>query len=278
EDQPYAEDASPTTESLGYIADSDSMKEDTNEESIDYLDEPEDDDEDLKKDGEDDPEEDPSKEHEPEDEDTKEEEPFEGSDETKPFEEDETAVTPPPPGHRGARIPASLGHRAAMIRMRDDIPEEDMPLRRRFILTAPPPGYDVAESFVAAAAARPPRGHYDFTDTVEAGQGLIRSPGHDARTIARAADRAEDVSYVRALQASEHMMMTSIEEVNLRVNYQAQVRRDIRLEIDVVIGQRTAYETELHEVHQAYLSSKAWNKALYARLETLKTHMSRIEW
>ncbi|GJV33460.1 hypothetical protein Tco_1393860 [Tanacetum coccineum] len=80
------------------------------------------------------------------------------------------------------------------------------------------PTYDqapLAESS-AAAAARAPRGQlfYDFVDTVEAGQGLIRSPGHDARTIARAADRAKDVGYVRALQASEHRMMTSIEEVS----------------------------------------------------------------
>ncbi|GKD26071.1 hypothetical protein Tco_1232285, partial [Tanacetum coccineum] len=130
--------------------------------------------------------------------------------------------------HVAAHIPptstaydhAPLGYMATMIRMRDDIPEEDMPPQRRFILTAPPPGCDVAESS-DAAAARPPRGQYDFVDTVEAGQGLIRSPGHDARTIARAADRAEDVGYVRALQASKHRMMTSIEEVNLRVNYQA---------------------------------------------------------
>ncbi|GKE02221.1 putative reverse transcriptase domain-containing protein [Tanacetum coccineum] len=87
--------------------------------------------------------------------------------------------------------------------------------RRRFVLTAPPPGCDVVESS-AATAARPPRGQYDFVDIVEAGHGLIRSPGHDAQTIARAADRAEDVGYVRALQASEHRMMTSIEEINLR--------------------------------------------------------------
>nr|GEW44242.1 putative reverse transcriptase domain-containing protein [Tanacetum cinerariifolium] len=91
------------------------------------------------------------------------------------------------------------------------------------------------------------------------------SPGHDARTIARAAEKVEDVGYVRALQASEHRMMTSIEEVNLRFNHQVQVhrqesedfytqlhdaqadRRDIRLEIDVVRGQRTTYETELHK-------------------------------
>nr|GFD54837.1 hypothetical protein [Tanacetum cinerariifolium] len=96
----------------------------------------------------------------------------------EPFEEDETAVTPPPPRHRGARIsvrpltpmavstqtlvdalaagsslfllpptiPAydqtPLGHRTSMIRKRDDIPEEDMPPRRRFAFTAPPPGCD----------------------------------------------------------------------------------------------------------------------------------------
>ncbi|GJR33541.1 hypothetical protein Tco_1209225 [Tanacetum coccineum] len=339
EDQPYADDASPAAESPGYIADSDTMEEDTDEDSIDYPDEPGTDDEDPEEDDDEDPEEDPSEEHEPEDEDAKEDETFEDYDETEPFEENETTVTPPPPRSPQTRIPfsqtrlcrvqnnvrleppmsasmeariaehaaapipptnptydqAPLGHRAAMIRMRDDIPEEDMPPQRRFVLTAPPPGCDVAESFVAAAA-RAPRGQYDFINVVEAGQGLIRSPGHDTRTIARAADRAEDVGYVRALQTFEHRMMTSIEEDNLRVSYQAQVRRqeseifytqlhdaqtdrrDIRLEINVVRGQRTAYETELHEVRQAYLSSEARNRALLARLETLETHMSRMEW
>ncbi|GKD17789.1 hypothetical protein Tco_1206947, partial [Tanacetum coccineum] len=117
EDQPYADDASPTAESPGYIADSKSMEED----SIDYPDEPKDDNEDPEEDDNEDPEEDPSeeheaedddedpkedpnKEHDPEDEDTKEEEPSESSDETEPFEEDETTVTPPPTRHRRARI------------------------------------------------------------------------------------------------------------------------------------------------------------------------------
>nr|GEU94147.1 putative reverse transcriptase domain-containing protein [Tanacetum cinerariifolium] len=264
--------------------DDEDLEEDLSEEN-----EPEDDDED------------PNEEHEPEDEDTK--EPSEGSDETEPFKKDETAVTPPPPRHREARISvrpqtpmaaftqalidafvagsspfplpptspaydqAPLGRWAATVRMRDDILEEDMPPQRIFVLTAPPPGCDVAESY--AAAARAPRSRYNFVDTVEAGQGLICSPGHDTRTIVRAADRAEDVGYVRALQASERRMMTSIEEVNLRISYQAQVsrqeskyfytqlhdaqtdRRDIRLEIDVVRGQRTAYETELQERQSA---------------------------
>ncbi|GKA51618.1 hypothetical protein Tco_0744814 [Tanacetum coccineum] len=53
EDQLDAEDASPTAESHGYIANSESMEE----ESIDYPDEPKDDDED--------PEEDSSEDHEP---------------------------------------------------------------------------------------------------------------------------------------------------------------------------------------------------------------------
>nr|GEY03451.1 putative reverse transcriptase domain-containing protein [Tanacetum cinerariifolium] len=187
---------------------------------------------------------------------------------------------------------ASLGHSTAMIRMRYEIPEEEMPPRRRFILTAPPPGCDVSESS-AAAATRAPRSQYDFINTVEAGQGLIRSSGHDDRTIPRVADRAEDV---RALHASEHRIMTFIEEVNLRISYQAQVRRkeskyfytqlhdaqidrrDIILEIDIVRRQRTTYETELQEVHQAYLSFEARNKALLARLKTLESHMSRMEW
>ncbi|GJS76845.1 hypothetical protein Tco_0726726 [Tanacetum coccineum] len=254
-----------TAELLGHIADSESMEED----SIDYPDEPEDDDEDPKENPEEDHTDYPA-----DGEDGREEEehlapanssvvlvvdPIPSARDIKAFKTDESAPTPrspqtrvlfsqtrlrrarktvrlePPTSasieariaeHAAAPIPptspaydqAPLGHRAAMIRMRDDIPEEDMLPRRRFVLTAPLPGCDVAESS-AAAAARTPRGQYDFVDTVEAGQGLIRSPSKDARTIARTADRVKDVGYVRALQAPEHRMMTSIEEVNLRVSY-----------------------------------------------------------
>ncbi|GKD42031.1 hypothetical protein Tco_1266676 [Tanacetum coccineum] len=204
EDQPYAEDASSTTESHGYIADSKPMEDDTDAHSIDYLDEPGTNDED--EDEDEDPEEDPSEEHEPENEDAKEDESSEDSDETEPFKENKTAATPPPPRHREARVsvrpqtpitastyalidasavrslPPSplplpspppinptynqtpLGYRAAMIRMRNDIPKENMPPQRRFILTAPLPGCDVAES--SAAAARASRGQYDFVDVV----------------------------------------------------------------------------------------------------------------
>ncbi|GJR27563.1 hypothetical protein Tco_1103795 [Tanacetum coccineum] len=172
---------------------------------IDYPDEPED-----GEDDDEDPEEDPSEEYESEDEQAKEDEPFEDSDETEPFEEDETTTTPPSPGRRGARITvrpqppmaastqalinafvagspsfpspppinptydqAPLGHMAAMIRMREDIPEEEM-------------NGQLSEEILVLTELLP---HL----------GLVSSPGHDAQTIARAADRAEDVGYVRAL-------------------------------------------------------------------------------
>ncbi|GJZ45069.1 hypothetical protein Tco_0592665 [Tanacetum coccineum] len=101
EDQPYAEDASPTAESPGYIIDSDLMENNTDADSIDYPDEPGTDDEDENED----PEEDPSKEHQPKNEDAKEDESSEDSDETEPFEENETAAIPPPPRSPQTRIP-----------------------------------------------------------------------------------------------------------------------------------------------------------------------------
>nr|GEY08349.1 reverse transcriptase domain-containing protein [Tanacetum cinerariifolium] len=241
---------------------------------------------------------------EPEDEDTKEDELSDGSDKTELFEEDKTAITSPSPRHYGARIsvkpqtpiaastqalidafasgsplflltPTSpaydqgpLGNKTAMICRIDDILEEDM---RGFVFTAPPPRCDVADSSVAAARA--PRGQYDFVDTVEAGQCLIRSPNHDVWTIAKATDIAEDVGYVRALHASKHRMMTSIKEVNLRISYQAQVRRqeskyfyrqihdaqtdlrDIRLKIDV---RQSAKDLAVNQMMRIYaLESRA---------------------
>ncbi|GKD99671.1 hypothetical protein Tco_1387655 [Tanacetum coccineum] len=59
QDEPYADNASPTPELPGYIADSDSIEED----SIDYPDEPKDDDKDPEEDDDEDPEEDPSEDH-----------------------------------------------------------------------------------------------------------------------------------------------------------------------------------------------------------------------
>nr|GEW99108.1 reverse transcriptase domain-containing protein [Tanacetum cinerariifolium] len=233
EDQLYADDASLIAESPRHITDSVSMEKD----SIDSPDEPEDPEEDHTDypsdggDGDDEPFDDDDNDIDDENEEPTKEEtrlrrarktvrlkpPMSASIEARIAEHAAT----PMPFTSPAYDQGPLGHKTAMIRMRDDILKEDMPPQRRFILTASLPGGDVAES--SAATAIPPRCQYDFVDTVKAGQSLICSPGHDAQTIARVADRVEDVGYVRALQASEHRMMTSIEEVNLRISYQAQM-------------------------------------------------------
>ncbi|GKD55979.1 hypothetical protein Tco_1289366, partial [Tanacetum coccineum] len=85
EDQPYVDDASPTAESPGYIADSDSIEEDIDADSIDYLDEPEDGEEDDDEDSE----EDPSMEREPEDDDDDDDTNDEDEEPTEDEEEEE---------------------------------------------------------------------------------------------------------------------------------------------------------------------------------------------
>nr|GEY25546.1 reverse transcriptase domain-containing protein [Tanacetum cinerariifolium] len=270
EDQPYADDDLPIAESPGHITDSESMRED----SINYPDEPDDNDEDSEEDPEEDHPDYPADEgdgdDEPFDDDNddatndEDEEPTKDKDDDEEEEEhlalvDSSAIQrhlrlmslhlhldhlrlgslfsqtrlhkaqktvrlkPPMSSsmeariaeHAAAPIPptspaydqAQLGHREDMIRIRDDIPTKDMPPWRRFVLTAPPPGCDVAESTVAAA--RPPR------------------------------DRAEDV-----YRQESDDFYTQLHDARTD-------RRYIRLEIDVVRGQRTAYETELHERQSA---------------------------
>ncbi|GKG44992.1 hypothetical protein Tco_0495070, partial [Tanacetum coccineum] len=85
EDQPYADDASPTAESPGYIADSNSIEEDTDADSNDYPDEPEDGEEDDDEDSE----EDPSEECKPEDDDDDNDTDDEDAEPTKDEEEKE---------------------------------------------------------------------------------------------------------------------------------------------------------------------------------------------
>nr|GEV96332.1 reverse transcriptase domain-containing protein [Tanacetum cinerariifolium] len=118
------------------------------------------------------------------------------AEETEPFETDESAATPPPhPAYRiTARMSirpqtpislpsdteiarfAPLGYRAARLRWRDEreeIPEVDLPLRKRSC-TAYTGTYDLGESSAAAAARlrEPVRDyHYMFMDIVERGEG-----------------------------------------------------------------------------------------------------------
>nr|GFB32629.1 hypothetical protein [Tanacetum cinerariifolium] len=151
EDQPLPADASPTAASPGYMTDSDpeedpeeDLEEDPEEDPEDYQDDyPTD-----RGDGDDEPS-DGDKDN------TDNEDP-----EEEPFEENNEEEEAPSSGRLSCREP--LGYRAVGIRMRallsstsrrTDIPEADMPPRKRACLTAP--GFEIGESSAAGAARQP---------------------------------------------------------------------------------------------------------------------------
>nr|GEX44062.1 hypothetical protein [Tanacetum cinerariifolium] len=90
------------------------------------------------------------------------------------------------------------------ITHRSEVPEADMPPRKRLCFATPTIGFEVGES--SAAAARPPRDLYGFVDTTEAEASITRR-------------------HSRTLHDTEHRMMTDVELVNLRVSYEAQTRQ-----------------------------------------------------
>ncbi|GJV91752.1 hypothetical protein Tco_1539565 [Tanacetum coccineum] len=99
-----------------------------------------------------------------------------------------------PPTHHPIPLPAPSTSRRA------DIPEADIPPRKRLLLTASTPRFEVGESSAAAArqsgstVAR--KVNYSFVDIVDA-----------------------------SIRASERRTLAAIEVVNLRVSYQADVHR-----------------------------------------------------
>ncbi|GJX60514.1 hypothetical protein Tco_0291904 [Tanacetum coccineum] len=119
------------------------------------------------------------------------------------------------------------------------------------LLIAPTPRLEVGESSVTCAARH--RVDYNFMDIMEA-----------------------------SVRAFERRTMTAIEVVNLRVSYQADVRKRksvefysrhqeaqedraaIRAEIEVLRRERIAYEQESSETRQALARSEAHNRALEA--------------
>ncbi|GKF38494.1 hypothetical protein Tco_0118555, partial [Tanacetum coccineum] len=242
EDQPLPDDASPIALSLGYVADSDleeDSEEDPKEDSTDYLANGGDDDDDESSDDNDD--DDDVKEDEEEEEEhlaladstaLPAIDPVPLAENTEAFKTDESAATPPAPPayHTTSRmsIPpprtsptyaqAPQGCRAAMMRAapsptpspplllpstahKADIPEADIPPRKRLLLTAPTPRFKVGESSVVAAARQ------------------------SGSTVARRVDCSFVDTVDGSIRASERRNMDAIEVVNLRVSYQADVRK-----------------------------------------------------
>ncbi|GKD74829.1 hypothetical protein Tco_1333111 [Tanacetum coccineum] len=126
---------------------------------------------------------------------------------------------------------------------RADVLEADMPLRRRLLLTAPTPRFEVEESSAAAA----------------------RQPGS---TMARRVDHSfVDIVDTR-VRDTKRRTMAAVEED----------RAAMRAEIEILRRERLAYEQESIKTRQALARSEAYSMALEARIKVLETQAYRHEW
>nr|GEW99150.1 hypothetical protein [Tanacetum cinerariifolium] len=143
---------------------------------------------------------------------------FEDSNETKPFEEGETAATPPPSAYRtppllpiplptsSFPLPLSLPSTSGI----EGIPEADIPLQKRARFTTPTGGYEVGESFVVAAA-RQIRPALTIADSRKADDRLIgrlRRARRYFRTLSTIYAREMDVSTLQRRQIDDEDRLT----------------------------------------------------------------------
>nr|GEU66495.1 reverse transcriptase domain-containing protein [Tanacetum cinerariifolium] len=238
---------------------------------------------------EEDPEEEDPEEEESDDNAASEKEPSKGFDDTELSEEDETAVTPPPSRLHGARIsirpqtpmpPFSEARVAELLAMPtpppspltllssplpqipspslSEVPEADIPPRKRLCFATPTTGFEVGDS--SAAAARPSKDLYGFVDTNEAEASITRR-------------------HARTLHDTKRRMMIDVELVNLGCD-----RADIRAEIVALRDRGTLLEDAYIELYEDLLRSEArnesleaHNRSLVARIETIETRMTEME-
>ncbi|GKF26227.1 hypothetical protein Tco_0082121 [Tanacetum coccineum] len=128
---------------------------------------------------------------------------------------------------------------------RADVPEADMPLRKRLLLTAPTPRCEVGESSAAATA---------------------RQPGS---IMARKVDHSFIDTVDTKVRDTKRRTMAAVEVVNLRAA--------VRAEIEILRRERLAYEQERIETRQALARFEAYSRALEARIRVLETHAYRHE-
>nr|GFC54377.1 hypothetical protein [Tanacetum cinerariifolium] len=126
---------------------------------------------------------------------------------------------------------------------RAEILEADTPPRKRLLLTAPRPRCEVGES--SAAAARQP------------GPTLVRS---------------FDCSYVDTKETRESSEFYS------QYHDAQKDRAAMRAEIELLRRERLTYEQESIQTREALARSKAYSKALEARVTVLETYAHRHEW
>nr|GEX80373.1 hypothetical protein [Tanacetum cinerariifolium] len=127
---------------------------------------------------------------------------------------------------------------------RAEIPKADTPPRKRLLLTALRPGYEVGESSTAAAT---------------------RQPGP---TVARSVD----CSFVDTMETRESS------KFYLRHHEAHKDRAAVRAEIEVLRKERLAYEQESIQTRKDLARSEAYSRTLEARVAVLETQARRHEW
>ncbi|GKD08604.1 hypothetical protein Tco_1188289, partial [Tanacetum coccineum] len=132
---------------------------------------------------------------------------------------------------------------------RADIPEADTPPRKRILLTAPTPRFEVGKNSAASAA---------------------RQPGS---TMARRVDHSFVDTVDTRVRDTERRTMAAIEVVNLRED-----RAAVRAEIEISRRERLSYEQESIETRQALARSEAYSKALEEQIRVLETQAYHHEW
>nr|GFC48924.1 hypothetical protein [Tanacetum cinerariifolium] len=115
---------------------------------------------------------------------------------------------------------------------RAEIPEADTPPRKKLLLTAPRPGYEVEESFAAAAA---------------------RQPGP---TMTRSVDHSFIDTMETRFRDTERRMMTALEMVNMRFSYQRLAYEQESIQIREALAGSEAYSRTL-QARVAMLETQA---------------------
>ncbi|GJV71002.1 reverse transcriptase domain-containing protein [Tanacetum coccineum] len=126
---------------------------------------------------------------------------------------------------------------------RADIPEANSPPRKRLLLTASTPRFEVGKSSAAAA----------------------RQPGS---TMARRVDHSFVDTVNTRVRDTKQRTMAAVKED----------RAGVRAEIEILRRERLAYEQESIETHQALARSESYNRALEAQIRVLETQAYCHKW
>ncbi|GJW11865.1 putative reverse transcriptase domain-containing protein, partial [Tanacetum coccineum] len=290
EDQPYAEDASPTAQSPDYVPESDPEAdpeedddEDPKEDPVDYPADGGDDGDDEDEPSEEDEDDDVDIEADEDEEDEEHPAPADfvvvalptsdqatSAKETEPFETDESAATPPPhPAYRvtarisiPAPVPTPIWSDAEVARLLAISTPPSSPLspwEERLEVTLPPqkrlgitlgPRYEVGESS-SAAAARPVGG-------LRADYGFVA-------TMDRGAPVSTDTELGQHMTAFETRVRQDTDEIYTRLDNEQSQRQLLAGQLNMLFRDRQAHAYTRHLMKtEARLSQEAWRRLMDA--------------